>query len=114
VALEAVVAVARSANALGLSAPDARPPRGGSGAQAAVAGEITLERSDVMRGVGRALLAFPGVPPARGQPHPHAIASALVGRTPPRVEKVIVVRHAAQADLLWRDGRDVLGARARW
>jgi acrylyl-CoA reductase (NADPH)/3-hydroxypropionyl-CoA dehydratase/3-hydroxypropionyl-CoA synthetase len=76
-----------------------------AGARAAVAGEITLERSDLMRGIGRALEAIPGVAAATASRIRTAIASALVA-TPPRVDAVIVVRHAAQQDLLWRPERD--------
>ncbi|MCZ8132798.1 MAG: AMP-binding protein [Steroidobacteraceae bacterium] len=75
------------------------------GARAAVRGEITLERSDLMRGIGRALEATAGLPPAVASRIRTAIASALVA-TPPRVDAVIVVRHTAQHDLLWRPERD--------
>jgi acrylyl-CoA reductase (NADPH)/3-hydroxypropionyl-CoA dehydratase/3-hydroxypropionyl-CoA synthetase len=75
------------------------------GARAATQGEVTLERSDLMRGIGRALEAIPGLPAAAASRIRTAIASALVA-TPPRVETVIVVRHAAQPDLLWRPERD--------
>lgn len=76
-----------------------------AGAENAVANEITLERSDVMRGVGRALESLAGVSSAEASRIRTAIASALVA-TPPRVEAVVVVKHAAQADLLWRPERD--------
>jgi len=75
------------------------------GARAAVANEITLERSDVMRGVGRAIESLVGLSSAEASRIRTAIASALV-ETPPRVDVVVVVRHAAQADLLWRPERD--------
>ncbi len=75
------------------------------GARAAVANEITLERSDVMRGVGRAIESIGGLSSAEASRIRTAIASALVA-TPPRVDVVVVVRHAAQADLLWRPERD--------
>ena len=75
------------------------------GARAAVANEITLERSDVMRGVGRAIESISGLSSAEASRIRTAIASALVA-TPPRVDVVVVVRHAAQADLLWRPERD--------
>lgn len=75
------------------------------GACAAVANEITLERSDVMRGVGRAIESIGGLSSSEASRIRTAIASALVA-TPPRVDVVVVVRHAAQADLLWRPERD--------
>lgn len=75
------------------------------GARAAVANEITLERSDVMRGVGRAIESLAGLSSSEASRIRTAIASALV-ETPPRVDVVVVVRHAAQADLLWRPERD--------
>jgi acrylyl-CoA reductase (NADPH) / 3-hydroxypropionyl-CoA dehydratase / 3-hydroxypropionyl-CoA synthetase len=76
-----------------------------AGAQSAVAGEITLERSDVMRGVGRALEGHAGVGAAEASRIRTAIASALVA-TPPRVDAVIVVKHTGQHDLVWRAERD--------
>ena len=72
-------------------------------------GEVTVERSDVMRGVGRALadLGKSGRLDAAGAAKVRiAVAEALVA-TPPRVEKVVVVRHTAQPDLVWRAERDV-------
>jgi acrylyl-CoA reductase (NADPH)/3-hydroxypropionyl-CoA dehydratase/3-hydroxypropionyl-CoA synthetase len=79
-----------------------------AGARESVQNEITLERSDLMRGIGRALEAIPGLAAADASRIRTAIASALV-ETPPRVDAVIVVRHAAQADLLWRAERDRWG-----
>ncbi len=76
-----------------------------AGARKAVEGEITLERSDMMRGVGRALEAIGGLPAAEASRIRTAIASALVA-TPPRVQAVVVVRHTAQPDLVWRPERD--------
>jgi len=69
-----------------------------------LAGEVTVERSDVMRGVGRALgeLGRSGLTGADAARIRIAAAEALVS-TPPRVEAVIVARHAAQPDLVWRD-----------
>lgn len=74
----------------------------------ALASEITVERSDIMRGVGRALAELVdagdlGAESASGIRT--GIAGALVD-TPRRVEAVIVVRHTAQADLAWRPERD--------
>jgi acrylyl-CoA reductase (NADPH) / 3-hydroxypropionyl-CoA dehydratase / 3-hydroxypropionyl-CoA synthetase len=76
-----------------------------AGAHEAVRGEITLERSDVMRGVGRALEGLPGISASEASRIRTAIASALVA-TPPRVSAVVVVRHTGQDDLVWRDERD--------
>lgn len=67
--------------------------------------EITLERSDVMRVVGQALESLPQLPSADASRMRTAIASALVA-VPARVDTVIVVRHTAQPDLLWRPERD--------
>ncbi len=72
---------------------------------AALAGEITVERADVMRGVGRALerLAWDASTKARVRT---AIAEALA-RPVARVEKVVVVRNTGLTDLAWVAGRDV-------
>jgi acrylyl-CoA reductase (NADPH)/3-hydroxypropionyl-CoA dehydratase/3-hydroxypropionyl-CoA synthetase len=73
-----------------------------------LAGEVTVQRSDAMRGVGRALrdLGRGGrLNAAQASRVRTAVAEALVA-TPPRVEAVIVVRHTAQADLVWRPDRD--------
>lgn len=73
-----------------------------------LAGEVTVERSDVMRGVGRALtrLGETGrIGPSDAARVRIAIASALV-ELPSRVDAVIVVRHTAQPDLIWRPERD--------
>ncbi|MFM7799568.1 MAG: AMP-binding protein, partial [Planctomycetota bacterium] len=99
----AVDAVAGALRTLGLAPAQSEAIL--AGARAATAAEITLERSDVMRGVGRALESIPGLGSAEASRIRTAIASALVA-TPPRVDTVIVVRHAAQADLLWRPERD--------
>ena len=99
----ALVAVEGALHSLALPASQAGAIL--EGARAAVAGEITLERSDVMRGVGRALEGLAGVSSAEASRIRTAVASALV-TTPSRVDTVIVVRHAAQADLLWRPERD--------
>ncbi|HWZ59708.1 MAG TPA: AMP-binding protein [Gemmatimonadaceae bacterium] len=73
-------------------------------ARAAVADEITLERRDVMRGIGRALDEM-GLDAAHASRIRTAVAQALV-ESPPRVEAVVVVRHTAQPELLWRPERD--------
>lgn len=73
-----------------------------------LAGEVTVERSDIMRGVGRALAALGKdgrLSAADAARLRIAIASALV-TLPPRVEAVIVVRHTGQGDVIWRDERD--------
>jgi len=73
-----------------------------------LAGEVTVQRSDAMRGVGRALreLGRSGrMNAAQASRVRTAVAEALVA-TPQRVEAVIVVRHTAQADLVWRAERD--------
>jgi len=72
------------------------------------AGEITVERSDVMRGVGTALSQLggsAGMPPAEAARIRTALAQALVGMAP-RVDAVVVVRHTGQPELLWRPERD--------
>ena len=77
----------------------------------ALTGEVTVLRGDVMRGVGRALAELSrsgalGHDAAAGAAALRtAIAEALVA-TPPRVEAVVVVRHTAQPDLVWRPERD--------
>ena len=70
-----------------------------------LAGEVTVERSDVMRGVGRALGKLTGISPADAARVRIAVATSLV-TLPPRVDAVIVVRHTAQPDLVWRPERD--------
>ena len=73
-----------------------------------LAGETTVERSDVMRGVGRALAALGEsgrLSPADAARVRIAAASALV-ELPPRVDAVIVVRHTGQPEMIWRDERD--------
>ncbi|WP_310498843.1 AMP-binding protein, partial [Sandarakinorhabdus sp.] len=73
-------------------------------------GEVTVERGDVMRGVGRALadLGKAGrIDSGAAARIRIGIAEALVA-TPPRVEAVVVARHAGVADIVWRD-RDVWG-----
>jgi acrylyl-CoA reductase (NADPH)/3-hydroxypropionyl-CoA dehydratase/3-hydroxypropionyl-CoA synthetase len=70
----------------------------------AIAGEITIERSDVMRGVGRALDQMFTLDAATQSHVRTSIAQALVA-SPPRVEAVVVVRHTGH-DILWRPERD--------
>ncbi len=94
--------VARAVEALSLNDDDASAIL--TAVAKALEGETTVERSDVMRGVGRALAAtaMAAEPAARAR---SAIAEALVD-TPARVDTVIVERHAAQPDMLWRPERD--------
>ena len=71
-------------------------------------GEVTVERSDVMRGVGRALIKLGEAGRIAASDAARvrlAIASSLV-TLPPRVDTVIVVRHTAQPDIVWRAERD--------
>jgi acrylyl-CoA reductase (NADPH)/3-hydroxypropionyl-CoA dehydratase/3-hydroxypropionyl-CoA synthetase len=73
-----------------------------------LAGDVTVERSDVMRGVGRALtkLGESGrLGSAEAAKARIAIASSLVD-LPARVDTVIVVRHTGQPDVVWRPERD--------
>ncbi|WP_353227513.1 AMP-binding protein [Novosphingobium sp.] len=73
-----------------------------------LAGEVTVERSDVMRGVGRALIVLGAegrIATSDAARIRLAIASALV-TLPPRVDTVIVVQHTAQPDIVWRAERD--------
>jgi len=79
------------------------------GLRTALAGEVTVERSDVMREVGRRLADQAAtIEPARASKVRIALASALVA-TPPRVDTVVVVQHVAQPDLIWRADRDQWG-----
>ena len=74
----------------------------------ALSGEITVDRSDVMRGVGKALIQLGNegrISSADAARVRIAIASSLV-TLPPRVEAVIVCRHTGTADMIWREERD--------
>jgi acrylyl-CoA reductase (NADPH) / 3-hydroxypropionyl-CoA dehydratase / 3-hydroxypropionyl-CoA synthetase len=71
---------------------------------AELADEITVERSDVMRGVGRGLERLHELAASTQARVRTAIAQALVD-APPRVECVVVVRHTGQ-EILWRPERD--------
>jgi acrylyl-CoA reductase (NADPH)/3-hydroxypropionyl-CoA dehydratase/3-hydroxypropionyl-CoA synthetase len=71
-----------------------------------LAGEITVERADVMRGVGRALETLGAWDAATKSRVRTAIAEALA-KPVARVEKVLVVRNASVPDLAWVAGRDV-------
>lgn len=68
-------------------------------------GEVTVERSDVMRGVGRALSELGrtgGLTARKAAQIRIAIATRLV-ESPPRVDAVVVVRHTEQPDLIWHE-----------
>ena len=74
----------------------------------AVRGETTVERGDVMRGVGRALASFSAsgrMSAAEASRVRTEIAEALVS-APARVDAVIVERHAPEPNLIWREERD--------
>ncbi len=73
---------------------------------AAVSGEITVERSDIMRGVGRALEQISIWDAAFKSRLRMAVAEALA-RPSPRVRAVVVVKHTAVPDLAWTVGRDL-------
>ncbi|MFS0736578.1 AMP-binding protein [Sphingomonas sp. 1P06PA] len=91
---------------LGLAADDVESVR--AIVAETLAGEVTVERSDVMRGVGRALslLGRDGrIGAAEAARVRIAVATSLV-TLPPRVDAVIVVRHTAQPDIVWRPERD--------
>ncbi|WP_448581963.1 AMP-binding protein [Thermaurantiacus sp.] len=76
---------------------------------ATLAGEVTVERADAMRGVGRALAALgkEGRLDSAGAAKVRIAAASALVATPPRVEAVIVCRHVAVPDLVWREGRDL-------
>ncbi|KAB7648919.1 AMP-binding protein [Polymorphobacter fuscus] len=72
---------------------------------ATLKGEVTVERGDVMRGVGRALaeLGKAGTVDSTAAARIRiAVAESLVA-TPPRVDAVVVARHTGQPDIVWRD-----------
>ncbi|MDT9308712.1 MAG: hypothetical protein P5702_26355, partial [Limnospira sp. PMC 1291.21] len=73
-----------------------------------LAGEVTVERSDVMRGVGRALseMGQTGSISARQAADLRIAAAAALVDSPPRADTVIVVRHTGQAELNWTASRD--------
>ncbi|HYW31801.1 MAG TPA: AMP-binding protein [Gemmatimonas sp.] len=77
-------------------------------ASRSIAGEVTVERSDVMRGVGIALAALAesgALDAATASRARTSIASALVG-VGSLVETVVVVRHTGQAEVPWNPERD--------
>ena len=75
-------------------------------------GEVTVERSDVMRGVGKALATIAAgdsgaeaISAKQAAQLRIAIAGALVN-SPPRVDAVVVAQHTSQPDLPWNKDRD--------
>jgi acrylyl-CoA reductase (NADPH)/3-hydroxypropionyl-CoA dehydratase/3-hydroxypropionyl-CoA synthetase len=68
-------------------------------------GEVTVERSDAMRGVGRALVSLgkAGRLDSAGAARVRIAAASALVETPPRVDAVIVCRHVGVADIVWRD-----------
>jgi len=73
-----------------------------------LAGEVTVERSDVMRGVGRALteIGQTGSIGAEQAARLRIAAAAALVDSPPRADTVIVERHTGQAELNWTSSRD--------
>ncbi|MGJ3230795.1 MAG: AMP-binding protein [Oceanicaulis sp.] len=71
-------------------------------------GEVTVERSDVMRGVGRALaeMGRTGSIGAEQAARLRIAAAAALVASPPRADTVIVARHTGQAELNWTPSRD--------
>jgi acrylyl-CoA reductase (NADPH)/3-hydroxypropionyl-CoA dehydratase/3-hydroxypropionyl-CoA synthetase len=105
-ALAIVGATLREQRAAGASIGEADAAAIEAVAARVLAGEITVERADVMRGVGRALedlVAWDAATKARVRT---AIAEALA-KPVARVEKVVVVRNTGLAELAWVPGRDV-------
>ena len=108
IAADRAVRVVREALA-SLSLDAAQAEQITASAADAVRGEITVERRDAMRGVGRALVALTesgALDAADASRVRTAIARALVDARA-TVERVVVVRYTAQADVPWREGRDV-------
>jgi acrylyl-CoA reductase (NADPH) / 3-hydroxypropionyl-CoA dehydratase / 3-hydroxypropionyl-CoA synthetase len=77
-----------------------------SAVRAAVAGEITVERSDIMRGVGRALELISAWDAGFKSRVRMAVAETLA-KPCSRVNAVVVVKHTNVADLAWTQGRDL-------
>ncbi len=104
---QAVDALRQAVRELGLGDVDAT--RLVDEASRAIAGEITVERSDVMRGIGRALAALTesGALDASAASRARTTLARALVAVHSRVERVVVVRHTGQADVPWREGRDV-------
>ncbi|MDB4980573.1 MAG: acs [Myxococcales bacterium] len=100
----ALAIVAETLRAAGSAPEDAA--RVNAAVASTLAGEITVDRADVMRGVGRALEGLSGWEAAMKSRVRTAIAEALA-RPVARVDKVVVVRNATLPDLAWVAGRDV-------
>ncbi len=104
---QAIAAVTAAVQSLSLSATVCE--RLVDDAARSIDGEITVERSDVMRGIGRAIATLcerGELDAASASRTRTSVARALVG-VQSRVEHVVVVRHTAQSDVPWRDGRDL-------
>ncbi|WP_448188105.1 AMP-binding protein [Azospirillum sp. sgz301742] len=71
-----------------------------------LAGEITVAPADVMRELGKALDKSGGMDAGALADLRASVAEALTS-APPRVEKVVVVRHANLPEIAWVPGRDV-------
>ncbi|HEY0832804.1 MAG TPA: AMP-binding protein [Azospirillum sp.] len=71
-----------------------------------LSGEITVAPADVMRELGKALDRRGGLDAGSIADLRASVAEALT-QAPPRVETVIVVRHAALPEIAWVEGRDV-------
>ena len=122
-ALDRFVPVEAALGAVGDRLAALGVPRGvadtiAAAAREGVRGEITVERSDIMRGVGRALADLAArrlLAVADASRIRTGLAQALVSM-PPRVRAVVVVRHTGRSDILWRPERDrwahELGAKA--
>jgi acrylyl-CoA reductase (NADPH)/3-hydroxypropionyl-CoA dehydratase/3-hydroxypropionyl-CoA synthetase len=72
----------------------------------AITGEITIERAEIMRGVGNALDNITTWDVTKKSKLRTGIAEALVN-SPARVEHVIVVQHTKMSDLSWNSRRDL-------
>ncbi|HYH39818.1 MAG TPA: AMP-binding protein [Azospirillum sp.] len=71
-----------------------------------LSGEITVAPADVMRELGKALDTRGGLDAAALADLRASVAEALAS-APPRVEKVVVVRHAHLPEIAWVEGRDI-------
>ena len=73
-----------------------------------LAGEVTVQRSDVMRGVGRALhqLSHANELSAADASRVRTTMAAALVSVPPRVDTVVVVKHSGIDDIVWRAERD--------
>jgi acrylyl-CoA reductase (NADPH)/3-hydroxypropionyl-CoA dehydratase/3-hydroxypropionyl-CoA synthetase len=72
----------------------------------ALAGEITVERADVMRGVGRALEAVSEWD-ARVKSRVRVAVAEALAKPAARVQAVVVIRHTGMPELAFTAGRDV-------